>query len=522
MKWFRVYNGDRTIRKIVKTEHYTISELLENASNTFRREFTTLTLEGDGTIIDQDGYLQDPSAGDVFVALQENEEWCPPILNSTASIPVISSPEIESRHPVMRENVRNATMSSTISHDEFMKALNEPIVLQDISNVETTMASSSRLQEKREIRDKFRASGDIEIPWKRFKPDVLKAIAKKKKLTYEQSKNVTHEIVKFLVPSPKYVPEFVFDNVAKELAKQKPETFCLRDSDGTIFGTGHENWSAKLKYHYNYRNRPHMQTFEDQKLHKNVGNLRMNINLNCGNVNNRPDHVDPNDMFSYIREDVTEPGKSLEDVLKKWPQLTTLDGLREHFEKLCEVPLDKMRSQFEAQSERILNACDEKRSRLKKKNILEAEVAEISSSDEEPEVQLEEENVELDIKKLLAKIGEHFNEDSSVIFRGNNYKGKEDGRIFIEMKDETPLYAVLVDDICVYKTNCPWEAFELYYGAFYIFRAMYPIRASRILEFVQRFVMKQNPIQGSRSKAPLTKGSNRQVMTLIKKIINFF
>ncbi|GAB0086377.1 hypothetical protein DMENIID0001_004280 [Sergentomyia squamirostris] len=558
MKWFRIYNADRTVRKVAGTESFNINELLENASTALGYKCTSLVLECDGTNINQDEYLKDAAALDVFIALQDNEEWHSPTFSSpsplipvnskqfaignhgqpiSSTITKIPCTETQVSSMIGKENygvnnsiidnhsneigsryipaVNNNDNDFAMSEDDFHEALASDIIIEDPSNDDVTMKSTSTTstEEKRKIRQDFKSLEEIPIPWKKFRPDVRKAISAEKRLTNDQLLAVSREIVKNVCPPGQYIPESVFDKIAKNMARQKPHTFLETDNDGTIVHTGYSSFANTLKSRYYYCLRPHKIQTANQKLHRNVGSLRKNINLFAGNINNRPDRVN-NDTYCLIREDITDGIMSVADILQKHPDLAKIVFLREHFKNLCEVNSGKMVQVLKEKSELILKLCHRPYAKKNKAKKACDDEAAISSEEEvDDEVVHDDESM---LQDILEKICNYFGDDIDVIIHRSPHDNSNE-RIFIAMK-EPPKYTLIVDGNDLLSTTLLSEAIEAYYICFYIFCALYPKKASRLLEFLQRFGLQQNPLRGSRSTATLNQGANRKVLTFIKKL----
>lgn len=79
MPFFKVCLLDRKLRVLVKGN--TLDEIKASAANKFSIENnqTSLVFETDGTVVDDDEYLQEAGAQAVlYMLLQENEEWTLP------------------------------------------------------------------------------------------------------------------------------------------------------------------------------------------------------------------------------------------------------------------------------------------------------------------------------------------------------------------------------------------------------------------------------------------------------------
>ncbi|XP_055697920.1 uncharacterized protein LOC129798674 [Phlebotomus papatasi] len=345
--------------------------------------------------------------------------------------------------------------------------------------------------------------------------NIRDALKGKQKLPPNQMATVVKKVVLEIRKSGVYIPIKVFDFAAAQMCREYPDTFEERDDDGALIGGGFFGLSEKMRNHNIYLNRPHVNKFQDQNLHKEVKKLRKNVNLCSGNINNAPEL---NEEFGLERDDINKGELSIPEIVKKWPNLQTFDGICRHFAATTGCDISQLGNIMQEKRNIIAKACLPNRSAniLREHNSTNQENPDQENSLPAPEPPETSRELQNDAKIILKIIADYFKEKIEAIF-GNQTTNTDD--FLIRENDAPPKFSIIYRNIVLHETNSWWEAFTMYFADIYIFCKLYPVEASQTLEFVQRYILKINP-EGTKSKKRCIKTCNLKVLSLIRKIKN--
>lgn len=249
---------------------------------------------------------------------------------------------------------------------------------------------------------------------------ILNTIRKKQKLSTPQMSALVHAVVIEIRKSGVYIPRRIFDNTAKQMCREYPDTFVEKDDDGELIGAGFLGLAEKFRNRNNYLNRPHMGKFNDQNYHKEVKNLRKNVNLRCGNLNNAPE---PTEQYGQEREAINKGEMSIPEIVRKWTALKTFEGVCSHFTAITGCDISQLKTKMAQKKGVIEKACHIQPSTniLREQNS--SDPSDSSAIEENPPNQSPSRITENEPKRLLKIIGEFFKENVNVIYQRNEGDG---------------------------------------------------------------------------------------------------
>lgn len=348
-----------------------------------------LVLETDGSVIDDDEVLE-LFKSDVFILLNENEQWSPAVINDTAIIigsyePSINTSINPDNTPYQNHNLSPST-SKLLNTSTF--AYQHHNLSPSTSELLNTPPSLSQPNTP-SVQDRFRC---FEIPFKELPEHIIESLEGKKKIMPSELTIVVHTILAGLRKISQTIPASVIGQTINKLTEIYPTTFQYRDTDGNIIDTTNSPLFIKFVNHANYENRPPKRN--KLKVNLDIGDRKKIKPLADACSNWQPTEIpigETEESLSQMKEWIKEnsgPSMSKQifdeavekmtktfciqrtffngkfkyaQVIDEWPQIFRKKMLFNHFAELTEKNFSKYFESFDDRTKKIVEHFEGKR-----------------------------------------------------------------------------------------------------------------------------------------------------------------
>lgn len=364
---FKVWSANRKQKAslIIKESDNMLSELITKSNVKLDITGSTLVMEKDGTVVNDDDVLKFCS-GETFMLLQQEESWLSPnetelqsmVLNFDNSSSLIST-------------LSDSTSESSYTSTSTSRNVSLPINPSQVHNEETWT--------------------NFQIPWNALESTVLKELE-----TGNRSKYIINSVVNRTISEMRTLSEFIpskaFKIVAKKIVERYPQTFKDMNETGDTFGDGTHTLYLKLRDRNSYLNRPHMKRCLTQTLNIPLKKQRKVLSAKAACSNWQPEQYVESETEETVEEKVnflrrvalqgsptinTEQDKisswleitypeqrlflnnvhkppTIEDVKKSWPILLRKKYMFWHYEKLMGHSVCVLKDQMLKKETKIL------------------------------------------------------------------------------------------------------------------------------------------------------------------------
>lgn len=229
---YKVWAGDRKkkISLILRESDNMLSELIEKSNIKLGIAGSSLVMEKDGTVVDDDDVVKFCS-GEILMLLQPEESWS-----------------------AQNETELNTTLTDTAS---LSSSFNDESLFSYSSSSQTVSSptfgiSSNKMQLSNNIWKNF------QIPWDKLEMSVIKELQNESRSKYAMIA-VVNRTVSEMRNVQEFIPTKAFKIIAEQIVNKYPKTFKDMDENGKCFGDGCHTLFLKLRDRNNYLNRPHMK-----------------------------------------------------------------------------------------------------------------------------------------------------------------------------------------------------------------------------------------------------------------------
>lgn len=397
---FKIWTSSREIRSSIfidDTDNF-VDKLLTEGSKKLGIEASSIVLENDGTVIDDDKVLQ-YYRNEYFILLQDGEKWEERTVNGM-QVPYGHTESLD--EPTELINSSNAANQLLPSNELPVVDLTESTTANassstlDNSNVtnneDDDIDLSSELQSATETSDPVGLESsaakisldEFEIPWDKFEPAVLRDLelgSKANNLLIKCLNRVVDEL-RYLYGNQLYKREL--RKVVLKMTARFPKTFEDKKADGTKLGDGCATVLGKMIQRNNNLNRSksvkslhkslHIP-LQKQKLFESIKNgckdwqpeklpeketerSLEQMRLNLADIANNIVRADQSTIqecvrmlkLTYISQrkflNNFEKFPTLQDIKENWPILLKKHCLLWHFTTLTDVKAEDFRNQF--------------------------------------------------------------------------------------------------------------------------------------------------------------------------------
>ncbi|XP_065646007.1 uncharacterized protein LOC136076634 isoform X2 [Hydra vulgaris] len=370
------------------------------------------------------------------------------------------------------------------------------------------------------------------LPWAKMSREVQDILAAgERPLTAHRCAIIRIIMNDVLAVCPKPLKKHL-DVIASSMVAKYPKSF--KDEYGTtVIGSGHDSLTLQLVNRYDYLQRPNrvpplmsVLNMESQKEQLSVDVIKRKTD-SYGCLNREPVlsvSNSPEELKYYLQRTEINEKMLLNDLLIKFPNLFTVDGLLHHFDVLMggvNAGELLMKALYDEKLYLFLHSCGIANLNVKKviKNLDKAKHETLSDLPVAP--------------GLLMALISLFNEKLDALF------------MFVdETMDQTELvprsnsphlcvygnslftanrFMLVIDCIvAVDGMNNFIKSFCCLFASFYIFNIPYPKEASSILEFCQRAFFGINPEKGSKARrTKKTTAISKAVLSILQKFAKF-
>ncbi|XP_066590581.1 uncharacterized protein [Prorops nasuta] len=359
---YKVWTFDRKrkISLLIEDCFNLIENVIAKANTKLGIMGTSLVLEEDGTIIDDDEVLKFCRKSAVFMLLEDHDKW---------------SPACDAK-----DTDKNVS-SSCIPTDS--TSTSAPSNLLTISDKDSRTNVTKYLNSE-EFWDHF------EINWSNIDPTVLKELEDGRRNIY-----VIYEVVNRTVAEMKNEMKIItskaFKIMSRKIVNKYPKTFKDFDEEGKTFGDGTYTTYRKLHDRYNYLNMPHMKRSLPRTENVPISKQRKVLSARAGCKNWQPkrEEEDPDDLdisseakVAYLRScvsnidntnkemildylnatyseqrlylNIIDNPHSVVDIQKEWPILLKKQFLFWHYEKLMGHSIHLLKEKISTKQQIIL------------------------------------------------------------------------------------------------------------------------------------------------------------------------
>lgn len=281
-----------------EVEDISINSFVEKASAKLGIRGKAIVLEKDGIIIDELELLTFFSK-DIFMILQENEEWQATEADvsttddsENSSLIANKQSQLESNAEAVQVTKSNSTQDNTTVADTVEES--EPNSMQD----DTTTDETSTRTTNRDFEN-------FKIPWATFDKNLLSKLKKGVKTKLIIKETVNHLITQMRTINNR-IPTTAMVKVAKELRDKYPNFFEDKSATGIRQGDGIANTLAIMRNRNNYLNRPSMNSDLSTVLNIPLKKRKSLLCVKAGCSNWQPDAYNDN-----VTEEIAEQHRQL-------------------------------------------------------------------------------------------------------------------------------------------------------------------------------------------------------------------
>ncbi|KAJ3639917.1 hypothetical protein Zmor_003245 [Zophobas morio] len=484
---FKIWNVSRTKKVFVAIEEdeQMLLVLVAKASEKLQIDGSTLVLETDGTVIDDETVLKMVEK-EVLILLTKEECWV------SADVALASASFISQASTV------TISSSSSSSHE--------------LSPFET---------------EENKTWVDFEIPWQCLPKSVIRECEEGFKTGDCRSK-VINMIVDNVREFTKHAEIDKFRAVAKQIVAKYPKQFADVDDDGIVIGDGNHTILKRLVDRNNYLNRPHkrspnatyvtdiplgkrrkmlskkagcsnwqpeIETKSPESLEEKKNTLNALHNAFLNNVTLDLETTTLlNETYNMQRLFLNKcDAPTIEEIVTEWPVLLTTPVTFWHFEKLTSKNINVLEEQFTHKAPKILQLGQQNK------------------------IKVTCENSYLQCLEVIAK---YFNEDLKILVDEQDKRNQtvtcNEPCIRSNQEDDENRYFIYIEKKKVAESTDFITAFKLVFSFYYNLNMCYPKQISHTLQFVQMYFFKMYPEIGTKSK----KKTITKVVSLMNKLKN--